>query len=230
MTTRILVIDDEPAIVEGLTMFLNEEGYNVLSAPSGKLAEEVIQNQAPQLIILDWALPETTGIELLKKWRAQGLITPVIMLTSRSHIVDKVLGLEFGADDFVTKPFEPRELLARIHARLRTPPHNQSCTGKKDGSISNIIQGPIRMNSDTREVFLNEEVIQISKMEWGLLRIFLENPNKVFARDELLNQVWGFENYPTTRTVDTHILQLRQKFGADLFETVRGIGYRFRSG
>lgn len=228
-TTRILIVDDEPAIVAGLTSFLSGEGYSVLSAGTGKVAETLIQEHHPDLILLDWSLPEGAGIDWLRKWRGKGLFTPVIMLTSRSHIVDKVLGLEMGADDFVTKPFEPRELLARIHARLRATQQIHAAPGGGDPTSEELLGGPIRMHLKTHEVFLGEAVIETSKMEWGLLKIFLENPDKVFSRDELLNQVWGFESYPTTRTVDTHMLQLRQKFGTALFETVRGVGYRFRA-
>lgn len=222
---KILIVDDEPTILDGLSTFLLGEGYTILTATSGLIADQIVRQHAPNLVLLDWSLPQGAGIDWLRKWRNDAIDIPVIMLTSRSHVIDKVLGLEMGADDFVTKPFEPRELLARIHARLRSGTKKSAADSTKRQSI---VQGLIRMELHSHEVFLRDMPVDISRMEWSLLKILMENPGKVFSRDELLNQVWGFENYPTTRTVDTHILQLRQKFIPDYFETVRGVGYRFR--
>lgn len=213
---RILLVEDEPGIAEPLTRLLEQDGYAVVWANCLSMARREA-GQAPDLIILDWVLPDGQGIDLLREWRASGRSTPVVFLTARHELVDKVLGLEFGADDYVTKPFEPRELLARIKARLRP---------QTTRPIRSFSHAGIVMDDDAHVVTYRGATIELARMEYALLRLFLSNVGRVFSRDEILNQVWGFEAYPTTRTVDTHVLQLRQKFAQHLLETVRGVGYR----
>ncbi len=217
----ILLVEDEPNVAEALCRFLTAEGLLVRPAVDAAGAEREVQAQMPELVLLDWALPDRPGIELLRGWRERGLKFPVIMLTARAELIDKVLGLELGADDYVTKPFEPRELLARIRARLRSAsePARTSLTAAS---------GALVIDTAAHEVRWRGVLVELTRMEFGLLRLLVEERNKVFSRDELLNRVWGFEAFPTTRTVDTHMLQLRQKLAAEIFETVRGVGYRFR--
>jgi DNA-binding response OmpR family regulator len=218
---QILLIEDETNLLDSLSGFLRYEGYDLIVAASmaqGRVAQE----RRPDLILLDWRLPDGQGLELLKEWRQRGIDTPVILLTARADLLDKILALENGANDYLTKPFEPRELLARIRVQLRSRP---CAPGGPDSAWLKI--AGIAMNTLTREVFFGGRRVELKKMEFALLRLFLESPEQVFSRDEILNKVWGYDSYPTTRTIDTHILQLRQKFSSDLFETVRGIGYRF---
>lgn len=217
--SRILIVEDETNLRASLAEYLQMEGYEISQAGTPSEANAEIVKQA-DIVILDWMLPEIQGIELMKGWRSQGIRIPVIFLTARTSLVDKVLGLEMGANDYVTKPFEPRELLARVRVHLR--PIEPLV---EDQEIS---CGGIRVNRTTREVFFRDAKVDLKKMEFSLLLLLIEHPNQVFSRDEILNRVWGYECYPTTRTIDTHILQLRQKFSWSLFETVRGIGYRFR--
>jgi DNA-binding response OmpR family regulator len=223
---KILLIEDELNLRKPLQDYLSKEGFEVICAESVQEAEQKII-QHPDLILLDWMLPDGQGIELLKKWRGAKIFTPVIMLTARVGLVDKVLGLELGADDYITKPFEPRELVARIHARLRSKTSENS-SKKLVENKKNIEVGDFSLNFATREAFYGKKLLELTKTEFELLKILLENPNQVFSREELLKNVWGYDQYPTTRTVDNHIMQLRQKSDGDCFETVHGIGYRFR--
>jgi DNA-binding response OmpR family regulator len=217
--SRILIVEDETNLRASLAEYLQLEGFEISEAASLSESQTEIVKQA-DIIILDWMLPGIHGIELMKIWRSQGIRVPVIFLTARASLIDKVLGLEMGASDYVTKPFEPRELLARIRVHLRsTEPTTDN---------AEIVQGGIRVNRMTREVFFRHSRVELKKMEFSLLLLLIEHPNQVFSRDEILNRVWGYESFPTTRTIDTHILQLRQKFDWNLFETVRGIGYRLK--
>jgi DNA-binding response OmpR family regulator len=210
----VLLVEDEVNIAESLAALLTGEGYSVQVARS--IGEALAAGSDWDLCLLDWMLPDGQGIDLLRRFRSSGITLPVIFLTARADVIDKVLGLELGADDYLTKPFEPRELLARMHARLRhalpvSMPENRELQIDK---------------SAMRVVFRGRE-ISFTRMEFELLNYLASQPGKVFSRDELLDAVWGFESYPTTRTVDTHVLQLRQKLDPELIETVRGVGYRF---
>jgi DNA-binding response OmpR family regulator len=217
--TTVLVVEDDAQIAAGFRALLEAEGYTVRLA--GTLAEaRRVLDGAVDVVLLDWRLPDGEGIDLLKEWRqTEGV--PVLMVTARVEVVDRVLGLEIGADDYVTKPVEPRELLARIRARLRsrarakTPPRALERAG-------------VRLDLEAREVTFEGRAITTTRMEFGLLALLVEHPGRVFSREELLNQVWGYERTPTTRTVDAHVLQLRTKLRPDLIESVRGIGYRLK--
>ncbi len=219
---KILLVEDELNIATSLQQFLVAEGFHVSIADSLQAANQASRDW--DLCLLDWMLPDGQGIDLLRSWRSGGIDNPIIFLTAKAEVIDKVLGLEFGADDYLTKPFEPRELLARIHARLRQ-------VGKSnrpvDQSGDRLVIGALVINRSTMRVTFKDVTITLTKMEYELLKFFVENVGKVFSRDEILDMVWGYESYPTTRTVDTHVLQLRQKISAELIETMRGVGYRF---
>ncbi len=210
------MIEDDPNISNSLTAYLKTEGYAVTATDCVAVARSLL-NPAPEIIILDWMLPDGQGLDLLKEIRAQGHRMPIILLTARNDLVDKVLGLESGADDYLTKPFEPRELVTRMRVRLRDMP---LMTSRK------ILHEGIELDRELREVTYQGRLLELTKLEFDLLKLLIESPGRVFTRESILNKVWGFENFPTTRTVDNHIVQLRQKTSSELFETVRGVGYR----
>lgn len=219
MKKRLLLVEDEENLRVSLSQYLAKEMFDVICASSLDEARQGLDKN-PDLVILDWMLPDGEGVELLKEWRKADVALPVILLTARSEVIDKVLGLEFGANDYLTKPFETRELLARIRVQLRSM--------SNPARTSQIFYKDIEMNLTRREVQFRRSAISLTKMEFELLKLFMENPNQVFSRDELLNRVWGYEQFPTTRTVDMHVLQLRQKLEEEMFETVRGVGYRLK--
>ncbi|MBI5510565.1 MAG: response regulator transcription factor [Deltaproteobacteria bacterium] len=221
MATKILLVEDDRDLAQSLADYLAAEGFELERAPTAAAARK-IGPAAVDLVILDWKLPDAPGIDLLREWRAQGTLTPVILLTARTDLVDRVVGLELGANDYITKPFEPRELLARLRVQLRQLP---SAAPQE----STLRCGELELSKTTREVRFRNRQVELSRQEFSLLCLLMENPNRVFSREEILNQAWGYESFPTTRTIDTHILQLRQKTDAALFETVRGIGYRLRT-
>jgi DNA-binding response OmpR family regulator len=221
MKYKILLVEDDKSLGLSSKKFLESEGFEVIWAESLQEAHRSIS--IVHLIVLDWMLPDGQGIDLLKSLRSKQNRTPVIMLTARVDLIDKIVGLESGANDYMTKPFEPRELIARIRVQLRTPLkdiNNDEHTILKYESIS--------LNIVAREVIFEGNKIEMTKMEFELLKLLLEKPGRVFTREEILNKVWGYENFPTTRTVDTHILQIRQKTFDGLIETIRGIGYRLK--
>jgi DNA-binding response OmpR family regulator len=218
-----LLVEDEEHIRLPLRDLLEREGYAVVAVATASKARARIEAVAPALIILDWMLPDGQGIDLLTEWRRRGIRAPVIMLSARVELLDKVLGLELGADDYVTKPFEARELVSRVRARLRRA--RQALAAAEE---QQIVIGDVALVPSTREVRLRGQPVALTRMEFALLKLLLESPGRVFTREELLNRVWGYESTPTTRTVDTHVLQLRAKLGSDLIESVRGVGYRVR--
>lgn len=217
--STILLVEDEETLALPLMSILQREGYKTLHAMTFENAK-ILMEQGPQLVLLDWSLPDGQGIDLLRLWREKGNQTPVIFLTARVELIDKVIGLELGANDYMSKPFEPRELLARIKVQFRQPLSMERKSEK-------LVRSGISLDPLSREVSFNNEPQKLTQMEFTLLKFFLESPNKVFTRDELLEKVWGYDSYPSTRTVDNHIVLLRQKFGSELFETVRKVGYRF---
>ncbi|MGZ3774395.1 MAG: response regulator transcription factor [Pseudobdellovibrionaceae bacterium] len=222
---KILIIEDHLNINEEIGKFLIQEGFQVLSALNLKDAA-ILLNEIPDLIILDWNLPDGQGIDFLKKIRADDLTMPVIFLTARVDLIDKVLGLEVGADDYMTKPFESRELVARVRVRLRSTKSPSNTF--KELSSEYLEVGPLLIDKVKHLVKFNNIAIELVRKEFDLLVLLAENPEKVFSRDEILNKVWGYDVFPTTRTVDTHIMQLRQKLNEDLIETVRAVGYRLK--
>ncbi|MCO4781662.1 MAG: response regulator transcription factor [Candidatus Cloacimonetes bacterium] len=226
MNEKILLVEDDPALGQSVHSFLTQESFQVQLVTT--LAElKSCQLSDFDILILDWMLPDGQGIEYLKFLPTDIQRIPIIMLTARTELIDKVLGLELGANDYLTKPFEPRELIARIRVQLRMAKNKGTATAITEES-NLIIATDIEVNLSEMKVTYKGEHITLTKMEYSLLKLFVENPKQVFSRDEILTKVWGYK-YPTTRTVDTHILQLRNKFHSNYFETVHGIGYRFRA-
>jgi two-component system alkaline phosphatase synthesis response regulator PhoP len=221
---RILIVDDEPEMVRGLADNLRFEGYQTMVASNGKEGLAQAIQGSPDLILLDIMMPELSGWDVLRALRQRRLDVPVILLTARGEEVDRVLGLELGADDYVIKPFSLRELLARVRAVLRRP-------GPRQRS-EDLARGDIRLHLRGRQAFKAGKEVKLTRREFELLRYLMEHPGEVLTRDRLLDEVWGYEKFPTTRTVDTHILRLRHKFEANPDQpryilTVHGQGYRF---
>jgi DNA-binding response OmpR family regulator len=224
--SRILIVEDDAPIAAAMRDLLLREGHDVVVAKT--LAEAHVAFDASiELVLLDWMLPDGHGIDALQAWKNRSNV-PIILVTARADLVDRVVGLEVGADDYVTKPFEGRELTARIKARLRDRANATSAAPEK--SSATIANGDVSINLVTREVHFAGARVELTRMELGLLHLLVASPGRVFTREELLNQVWGYERAPTTRTVDAHVLALRTKLAPDLIESVRGIGYRFRAG
>lgn len=221
----ILCVDDEQNILDLLTFNLEATGYSVLTAGTGKDAVLFATDCSPALIILDLMLPDISGHDVIRTIRANSATTttPIIVLTATSSEVDTVLAFELGADDYITKPFGIRELMARVKAVLR----------RSDGSsLDEIIKvGPLTIDSDNYEAFRNDQKLSLTLKEYELLKLLASSPGKVLTRDFLLDHIWGYEFYGETRTVDVHIRHIRQKLGDDagMIETVRGVGYKMRA-
>jgi two-component system phosphate regulon response regulator PhoB len=222
-TQKILVAEDEPDVLNLLAGNLKTAGYQVLKAEDGESALEQARTAMPSLIVLDIMLPEMSGLEVCRVLKSQPStrIIPVLMLTSKAEEVDRIVGLELGADDYVTKPFSPRELVLRIRSILRRSHANQETTDI-------IRHGDIQVDRSRCEVQIRGKSIEFTATEFKLLTVLMERRGRVQSRDTLLNDVWGYESAIDTRTVDTHIRRLREKLGksADCIETVRGFGYR----
>jgi len=221
---RILIVDDEPEMVRGLEDNLRFEGYQTLAATNGKEGLALALREAPDLVVLDIMMPELSGWDVLRALRQRGVDVPVILLTARGEEVDRVLGLELGADDYVTKPFSLREFLARVRAVLRRPGPRQKSEA--------LACGDVRLHLRARQAFKGGKEVKLTRREFDLIRYLMEHPGEVLTRDRLLDEVWGYEAFPTTRTVDTHILRLLQKFETDpehpkYILTVHGQGYKF---
>jgi DNA-binding response OmpR family regulator len=223
--TKVLVVEDDPAILRGLADNLKFEGYDVLTATDGETGYKLMRSENPDLIVLDLMLPRMSGLELCRKLRKEGLQVPILMLTARSEEADRVLGLDLGADDYVTKPFSVRELMARIRALLR-----------RTHFAADL---PNELRFDDIEVDFKRYIarrqgapVEMTRKEFAILRLLVARSGEVVTRDELLNEVWGFESYPVTRTVDNHIAGLRAKLEANParpkhIQTVHGVGYKF---
>jgi len=222
--SRILVVEDDPAILRGLTDNLTFDSYDVLAASDGETGYRLIQERKPDLIILDLMLPKLSGYELCRKVRNDGSTTPILMLTARGEEADRVLGLDLGADDYVTKPFSVRELLARVRAILRR-------TNPSKALPDELSFDDVRVNFRSFAAQKGETRLELTRKEFALLRLLASRDGEVVTRDDLLNEVWGYEKYPTTRTVDNHVAQLRAKLEDDPSEprhllTVHGVGYK----
>jgi DNA-binding response OmpR family regulator len=223
--SRILVVEDDPAILRGLADNLAFDSHQVLTATDGELACALIREKKPELIILDLMLPRLSGYEVCRRIRGEGIETPIIMLTARGEEADRVLGLDLGADDYITKPFSVRELLARVRAILRR------------------VNGPERLPDELRfddvvvdfrryEARKNGVALDMTRKEFGVLRLLAGRAGEVVTRDELLNEVWGYDSTPTTRTVDNHVASLRAKLEASPSQprhllTIHGVGYKW---
>ncbi|AYF44847.1 MULTISPECIES: response regulator transcription factor [unclassified Halobacteriovorax] len=225
---KLLLVEDDVSLGKGIMDFLKMEGFDAIWAQTLEDARKIDLKDV-DLIIQDWMLPDGQGIDFLKELRSNGNTTPMIILTAKTDLIDKVVGLESGANDYMTKPFETRELLARIRVQLRIGEQGGNNNGNNAVDTKGILTlGKLKIDNDTREVTWDGGLVELTKMEFDFLKLLVENPNRALSRDEILNKVWGYECYPSTRTVDTHVLQLRQKFNENLIETVRGIGYKLR--
>jgi two-component system phosphate regulon response regulator PhoB len=223
MQHKILVVDDESDVVDMLEINLRTAGFLVVSVPNGAAAIAKARSEAPSLIILDLMLPGMSGLEICKVLKGDIATRhiPIIMLTAKGEEVDKIVGLELGADDYVTKPFSPRELILRVNRSLRR--------GKdKQPSLEKMIVGDLVLDHTRHEVLVKTEPVELTATEFRLLALLMERRGRVQGRDRLLNDVWGYESIIDTRTVDTHVRRLREKLGplASYIETVRGVGYR----
>ncbi len=226
MSKRILLVEDEPGLVLTLTDRLVNEGYNIETASDGEKGWQKAIETPFDLIILDVMLPRKNGFDLCRDLRQKGITTPIIMLTARGQVIDKVLGLKLGADDYLTKPFEIIELLARIEALLRRVPSNP------ETSPESYQFGVVRINFPRAEVYRAETVVELSAREFKLLKYFITRRGMTLSRDELLDEVWGYNAMPSTSTVDVHVAWLRQKLEInprhpEYILTVHGLGYKF---
>lgn len=221
---RILVIEDDLAVQKALRRLFEAEGYLVETHCDGMSGLESFQKAMPTAVILDLRLPKMPGRDVCRQIKTLSPSLPIVVLSAASDVSDKVLLLELGADDYVTKPFSPRELLARVRTALR---HNAPAAKRTLLSFDNVTVDVARM-----EVTRDSKIIALTAQEFKTLQFLLQNAERVISRDELLNEVWGYQNYPSTRTVDNHILKLRQKLERDPanpvhFRTVHGVGYKF---
>ncbi len=221
---RILVVEDDRAVQKALRRLFESEGFAVEISADGKSALEAFRTTAPAAIVLDLRLPAMSGRDVCREIKSQSPTLPIIVLSAASDVSDKVLLLELGADDYVTKPFSPRELLARVRAALRRTTRTPS------GDM--IAFDGISVDFSKMEVIRDGQPVGLTAQEFKTLKFLMQNAERVISRDELLNEVWGYQNYPSTRTVDNHILKLRQKLEKDPanpihFRTVHGMGYKF---
>src|SRR5690348_15055581 len=215
----IVVVDDEPNIADLVDLYLAREGFRVLKAATGESGLAAVRDHRPRLVVLDVGLPDVDGLDVCKRIRATSRV-PVIFLTARDGEVDRVLGLELGADDYVTKPFSPAELVARVKAVLRRV---------DGGPAPEVVQaGRATIDVGRREVRIDEQPVEFTTKEFDLLRYLAERPGLALSRQQILDGVWGYDWYGDVRTVDVHIAQVRKKLdGAATIKTVRGVGYRF---
>jgi len=223
MNCKILIVDDERNIVELSKLYLEKEGYNTICAYDGDEAVSLFKSQSPDLIVLDVMMPKKDGWQVCKEIRQTSSV-PIIMLTAKSDTFDKVLGLELGADDYMTKPFDPKELVARVKAVLRRS--DTSSAAKKEVTFHNL-----SINLENYELLINNELVDAPPKEIELLFFLASNPNRVYTREQLLEEVWGFDYFGDSRTVDVHIKRLREKLeNCDedwQLKTVWGVGYKF---
>lgn len=225
MSHKILVVDDEQSIVTLLQFNLEKEGYQVITAFDGEEALEKARMDNPDFIILDIMLPKLDGIEVCKKLRQDDISTPILMLTAKADEFDKVLGLELGADDYITKPFSPREVIARIKAIFRrTQVQNQKQNPKDQDD--KIVIGLLEIYPEQYEAYFDQGLLELTPKEFELLHYLARNKGRVLSRDQLLNVVWNYEYMGDTRIVDVHISHLREKVNKEYIKTVRGVGYK----
>jgi DNA-binding response OmpR family regulator len=221
---KIAIVEDDESVRRSLELNFQVEHFQVVTAGDGEAGLEMVENEKPDLIILDVMMPKKDGLQTCKEIRARGISTPIILLTARSAEVDKVLGLDLGADDYLAKPFGMQELVARVRALLR----RTSSTAQ----IDQVSFDDVLIDFKAYKAERNQEPLELSAREYRLLRYLVAKKNSVVTRDELLDEVWGYNSYPTTRTVDNHIARLRQKIERNVEKperilTVHGVGYKF---
>jgi DNA-binding response OmpR family regulator len=222
---KVLVVEDEEDVVEMLTRaFRRATGFNVIAATDGATGLRRAREESPALVVLDLMLPKMPGLEVCKILKSDSLTRhiPILMLTAKAEEIDRILGLELGADDYVSKPFSPREIVLRAQAILRR--------GETPADAQSFVAGPITIDGVRHQVSVHGKVIHLTGLEFKLLRTLVQRRGRVQQRDRLLSDVWGYESVIDTRTVDTHVRRLREKLGkaGDVIETVRGFGYRLR--
>ena len=225
MTKKVFIVEDEPDLRDTLQYNFENEGFKVKSFPNGESFLETIKNDKPHLVILDLMLPGISGLDVCRDLRMNEVNenVAVVMLTAKSEEIDRIVGFELGADDYVTKPFSVRELILRVKVLLKK---------RSDDIDQNLLEfGPIAMNLDAHDVSVEGKNILLTALEFKLLKHLLKRKGRVQTRDQLLGDVWGYSSEVTTRTVDTHIKRLREKLGkpGELIQTIRGVGYRFNN-
>jgi len=222
--SRVLIVEDDPAILSGLADNLRFESHDVLTATDGETGYRLTREQHPDVVVLDLMLPRMSGYEVCRKLRAEGVQTPIVMLTARGEEADRVLGLDLGADDYLTKPFSIRELLARIRAVLRRA--HPLKTLPDELRFADVV-----VDFRKFEAKKGGRTLELTRKEYGMLRLLAARAGDVVTRDDLLNEVWGYESSPTTRTIDTHVASLRAKLEDDperpRLQTVHGVGYKW---
>jgi len=227
--TTVLAIEDDPAILRGLSDNLRFEGYEVITPTDGESGYRMQAERKPDLILLDLMLPRMSGLEFCRKLRGEGIQTPVLILTARSEESDRVLGLDLGADDYVAKPFSVRELMARVRALLRRSQVGAEGTPRLPDELR---FGGAEIDFRSYDARRNGERIEMTRKEFAILRYLASHAGEVVSRDDLLNEVWGYDSYPSSRTVDNHVAGLRAKLERDASQpvhirTVHGVGYKF---
>ena len=230
MPANVLIVDDEPNICELIKIYVEKEGYNACTVNDGITAVKTAKEIEPSIILLDVMLPRKDGWQVLREIRAFSKV-PIIMLTAKGETFDKVLGLELGADDYIVKPFEPKELLARMKAVLRRSDFTEEIVEEKKNS--ELIFDGLRISQETYEIYLDNKKIEMPPKEFELLYFLCKNVNKVFTRDQLLDEIWGYEFFGYSRTIDVHIKRIREKIEENQekehnwsLKTVGGIGYK----
>ncbi|MBI4790918.1 MAG: response regulator transcription factor [Chloroflexi bacterium] len=224
---HVLVVDDEPQVVEVLKLYLSREGYRVHTAVDGQAALDAFEAHAPDLVVLDLMLPKVDGLEVFRRLRAKRAL-PIIMLTAKGDELDRVLGLELGADDYIVKPFSPREVVARVKNVLR----RAASTSAEDGADKPIVNGEMRIDPRTRLVHVGDRRVELTGKEFDLLYFLAQHPGQVFTRAQLLDRVWGYEFFGDASTVTVHVRRLREKIETNPAEpqylaTLWGVGYKF---
>ncbi|MFI6347675.1 response regulator transcription factor [Streptomyces sp. NPDC050560] len=232
---RILIVDDEPAVREALRRSLAFEGYGTETAVDGADALEKAAEYRPDLVVLDIQMPRMDGLTAARRIRSGGSTVPILMLTARDTVGDRVTGLDAGADDYLVKPFELDELFARIRALLRRSSYAADAGGAEEDGVSNVLSfGDLRMDLATREVFRGPRPVELTRTEFTLLEMFLAHPRQVLTREQILKAVWGFDFEPSSNSLDVYVMYLRRKTEAGgeprIVHTVRGVGYVLRPG
>ncbi len=231
MSKKVLVVEDEESIITLLTYNLEQAGFSVIKAMDGEMGKQLAMTEKPDVIILDLMLPKLDGIEVCKILRQNKVTVPIMMLTAKSEEFDKVLGLELGADDYMTKPFSPREVVARVKALLRRVDMMNSTAETKEEDSEFLSIGKLKIYLERYEAYLSDELLELTPKEFELLAYLAKNKSRILTRDQLLNVIWNYDFVGDTRIVDVHISHLREKIEQDTkkpvyIKTVRGLGYK----